>query len=70
MEQEFSAGRNILDARCSCISLETIEAQVCVDDWTRARYRQQELEQQQQLEQELSYDVPDDQTTDDTTGND
>ncbi|KAK2663327.1 hypothetical protein Ddye_001901 [Dipteronia dyeriana] len=40
VEQKFSAGGNILDARRSLLSLESIQVQVCVDDWTNAGYRQ------------------------------
>ncbi|KAK2656874.1 hypothetical protein Ddye_009926 [Dipteronia dyeriana] len=59
VEQEFSAGGNILDARRSLLSPESIQVQVCVDDWTKARYRQQEMEP------EVIYDFFDD---DHTTG--
>ncbi|KAK2659445.1 hypothetical protein Ddye_005978 [Dipteronia dyeriana] len=44
MEQEFSAGENIMDARRSLLSPESIQVQVCVDDWAKAEYRQQEME--------------------------
>ncbi|KAK2658344.1 hypothetical protein Ddye_004877, partial [Dipteronia dyeriana] len=44
VEQEFSVGGNILDARRSLLSLESIQVQVCVDDWTKDEYRQQEME--------------------------
>ncbi|KAK2645870.1 hypothetical protein Ddye_021065 [Dipteronia dyeriana] len=59
VEQEFSADGNILDARRSLLSLESIQAQVCVDDWTKTEYRQQEMEP------EVIYDFFDD---DHTTG--
>ncbi|KAK2634388.1 hypothetical protein Ddye_029180 [Dipteronia dyeriana] len=59
VEQEFSAGGNILDARRSLLSPESIQVQVCVDDWTKAGYRQQEMEP------EVIYDFFDD---DHTTG--
>ncbi|KAK2648739.1 hypothetical protein Ddye_016228 [Dipteronia dyeriana] len=39
VEQEFSAGGNIVDARRSLLSPESIQVQVCVDDWTKAEYR-------------------------------
>ncbi|KAK2645995.1 hypothetical protein Ddye_021190 [Dipteronia dyeriana] len=39
VEQEFSAGGNILDARRSLLSPESNQVQVCVDDWTKAGYR-------------------------------
>ncbi|KAK2646346.1 hypothetical protein Ddye_021541 [Dipteronia dyeriana] len=59
VEQEFSAGGNILDARRSLLSPESIQVQVCVEDWTKAGYRQQEMEP------EVIYDFFDD---DHTTG--
>ncbi|KAK2652536.1 hypothetical protein Ddye_012392 [Dipteronia dyeriana] len=59
VEQEFSAGGNILDSRRSLLSPESIQVQVCVDDWTKAGYRQQEMEP------EVIYDFFDD---DHTTG--
>ncbi|KAK2652605.1 hypothetical protein Ddye_012461 [Dipteronia dyeriana] len=46
VEQEFSVVGNILDARCSLLSPESIQVQVFVDDWTKAQNRQQELEQE------------------------
>ncbi|KAK2658722.1 hypothetical protein Ddye_005255 [Dipteronia dyeriana] len=59
VKQEFSAGGNILDARWSLLSPESIKVQVCVDDWTKVEYRQQEMEP------EVIYDFFDD---DHTTG--
>ncbi|KAK2653495.1 hypothetical protein Ddye_013351 [Dipteronia dyeriana] len=59
VEQNFSAGKNILDARRSLLSPESIQVQVCVDEWTKAEYRQQEMEP------EVIYDFFDD---DHTTG--
>ena len=44
VEQEFSAGGNILDPRRSTMSPQSLEMQACVDDWTKAKYRQQELQ--------------------------
>ncbi|KAK2634040.1 hypothetical protein Ddye_028832 [Dipteronia dyeriana] len=44
VEQEFSAGGNILDLRRSVLCPQSLEAQACVDDWTKAKFRQQELE--------------------------
>ncbi|KAK2646094.1 hypothetical protein Ddye_021289 [Dipteronia dyeriana] len=44
VEQEFSAGGNILDPRRSVLCPQSLEAQACVDDWTKAKFRQQELE--------------------------
>ena len=45
VEQEFSAGGNILDEQRSCLTPKSLQMQVCVDDWTKAQYRQQELQQ-------------------------
>ncbi|KAK2656701.1 hypothetical protein Ddye_009753 [Dipteronia dyeriana] len=59
VEQKFSAGGNILEARRSFLSQESIQVQVCVDDWTKVEYRQQEMES------EVIYDFFDD---DHTTG--
>ncbi|KAK2638850.1 hypothetical protein Ddye_026645 [Dipteronia dyeriana] len=65
VEQEFSAGGNILDARRSLLSPESIQVQVCFDDWTKAGYRQQEMEP------EVIYDFfDDDHTTGTGTGTD
>ncbi|KAI9200405.1 hypothetical protein LWI28_007288 [Acer negundo] len=50
VEQEFSAGGNILDERRSCLPPKALQMQVCVDDWTKAQYRQQEIEH------EITYD--------------
>ncbi|KAK0581450.1 hypothetical protein LWI29_007554 [Acer saccharum] len=46
VEQEFSAGGNILDEKRSCLTPKALQIQVCVDDWTKAEYRQQELQQE------------------------
>ena len=45
VEQQFSAGDNILDPIRSSMSPDSIEAQPCLDDWTKAEFRQQEHEQ-------------------------
>ena len=45
VEQEFSARRNILDEQRSYLTPKSLQMQVCVDDWTKAQYRQQELQQ-------------------------
>ena len=45
VEQEFSAGGNILDAKHSVLSLESIQIQACVDDWIKAQSKQQEIDQ-------------------------
>ncbi|KAK2662375.1 hypothetical protein Ddye_000949 [Dipteronia dyeriana] len=44
VEQEFSTGGNIMGARRSLLSPESIQVQVCVVDWTKTEYRQQEME--------------------------
>ncbi|KAK2661657.1 hypothetical protein Ddye_000231 [Dipteronia dyeriana] len=44
VEQEFCAGGNILDPRRPVLCPQSLEAQACVDDWTKAKFRQQELE--------------------------
>ncbi|KAK3204626.1 hypothetical protein Dsin_018672 [Dipteronia sinensis] len=44
VEQEFSADGNILEPRRSVMCPQTLEAQACLDDWTKAKYRQQEIE--------------------------
>ncbi|KAK0587049.1 hypothetical protein LWI29_016576 [Acer saccharum] len=44
VEQEFSAGGNILDPRRSVMCPQSLEMQACVDDWTKEKYRQQELQ--------------------------
>lgn len=44
VEQAFSAGGNILDETRSSLHPTSLEAQVCVDDWTKAALRQQEFE--------------------------
>ncbi|KAK0597411.1 hypothetical protein LWI29_024997 [Acer saccharum] len=46
VEQEFSAGGNILDEKRLCLTPKTLQIQVCVDDWTNAEYRQQEIDQE------------------------
>ena len=40
VEQEFSARGNILDEQRSCLTPKSLQMQVCVDDWTKAQYRQ------------------------------
>ncbi|KAK0578384.1 hypothetical protein LWI29_009603 [Acer saccharum] len=39
-----SPGGIILDPRRSAMSPQSLEIQACVDDWTKAKYRQQELQ--------------------------
>ena len=58
VEQEFSARKNVLDPKRSCLSPDSLEAQVLVEDWTKAKYKQQEMEYQQ-FEEELTYDIID-----------
>ena len=53
VEQAFSAGGSILDETRSRLSPESLEIQACVDDWTRAEYRQQEMEKDE--EEEFNY---------------
>ncbi|KAK3225909.1 hypothetical protein Dsin_005771 [Dipteronia sinensis] len=45
VEQEFSARGNILDTKLSLFNLESIQIQACIDDWTKAQNRQQEIDQ-------------------------
>ena len=47
VEQQFSAGSNILDPTRSSMSPYSIEAQAYLDDWTKAEFRQQEQEHEQ-----------------------
>ena len=44
VEQAFSSGGNILDVRRSTLHPSSLEAQACVDDWSRAELRQQQNE--------------------------
>ncbi|KAK0586135.1 hypothetical protein LWI29_001618 [Acer saccharum] len=37
---------NILDEKRSCLTPKALQIQVCVDDWTKAEYRQQEIDQE------------------------
>ena len=46
IEQEFSIGDNILDATRSFMSPDSIETQACVDNWIRAKFWQQEIDQE------------------------
>ena len=47
MEQEFSTGGNILDPKRSCLSPKSLQMQTCVDDWTKAQNRQEEIDQEE-----------------------
>ena len=39
MEQQFSTSDNILDVTHSSMSLNSIETQVCLDDWMKVEFR-------------------------------
>ncbi|KAK3198374.1 hypothetical protein Dsin_021789 [Dipteronia sinensis] len=47
VEQQFSAGGNILDPRHSLMSPKSLQIQACVEDWTKAQNRQQEIDQEE-----------------------
>ncbi|KAK3189556.1 hypothetical protein Dsin_029117 [Dipteronia sinensis] len=47
VEQQFSAGGNILDPKRSLISPKSLQIQACVEYWTKAQYRQQEIDQEE-----------------------
>ncbi|KAK3195654.1 hypothetical protein Dsin_026964 [Dipteronia sinensis] len=47
VEQQFSAGGNILDPIRSLMSPKSLQMQFCVEDWTKAQYRQQEIDQEE-----------------------
>ncbi|KAK3221678.1 hypothetical protein Dsin_008703, partial [Dipteronia sinensis] len=47
VEQQFSAGGNILDPKRSLMSPKSLQIQTCVEDWTKAQYRQQEIDQEE-----------------------
>ncbi|KAK3225469.1 hypothetical protein Dsin_005331 [Dipteronia sinensis] len=47
VEQQFSAGGNILDPRRSLMSPKSLQIQACVEDWTKAQNRQQEIDQEE-----------------------
>ena len=46
VEQQFSAGGNILDPTRSSMSLNSIEAQACLDDWMKVEFWKQEIDQE------------------------
>ena len=50
VEQQFSAGGNILDPTRSSMSPNSIETQSCLDDWMKAVFRQQKKEHEQTYE--------------------
>ncbi|KAK3189494.1 hypothetical protein Dsin_029055 [Dipteronia sinensis] len=68
VEQQFSAGGNILDPKCSLMSPKSLQIQACVEDWTKAQYRQQEIDQEEPYDF-FKDDQPADSRTDDH-GND
>ncbi|KAK3183515.1 hypothetical protein Dsin_030801 [Dipteronia sinensis] len=47
VEQQFSVGGNILDPKRSLMSPKSLQIQACVEDWTKAQYRQQEIDQEE-----------------------
>jgi len=47
VEQTFSVGGSILDQTHSSMSPDSVEAQGCLDDWTKVVLRQQENMQEQ-----------------------
>ncbi|KAK3182696.1 hypothetical protein Dsin_029982 [Dipteronia sinensis] len=47
VEQQFSAGGNILEPTCSLMSPKSLQMQACVEYWTKAQYRQQEIDQEE-----------------------
>ncbi|KAK3222106.1 hypothetical protein Dsin_009131 [Dipteronia sinensis] len=48
VEQQFSVSGNILDPRHSLMSPKSLKMQACVvEDWTKAQYRQQEIDQEE-----------------------
>ena len=50
VEQQYNADGNILDLTRSSMNPNSIEAQSCLDDWTKAVFRQQEKEHEQMYE--------------------
>ena len=46
VEQEFSVSGNILEATCSSLSPDSIQALAYLDDWTKTQYRQQKIDQE------------------------
>ena len=66
VEQAFSAGGDILDDSRYSMTPESLEAQACLDDWTRAERRAQEV---MRPDSEQLYDVDTD-TTASTLGSD
>ena len=40
MKEEFRVSGKILDSTRSSLSLDSIQVQVCLDDWTKTQYRQ------------------------------
>ena len=50
VEQEFSASDNILDANRLSMSPDLIEAQDCLNDWTKVEFQQLELDEKPMYE--------------------
>ena len=46
VEQECSVDDNILNTIHFSLSLDSIQTQTCLDDWTKAQYRQHEIPQE------------------------
>ena len=59
VEQAFSAGGNILDAKRSNLTPEALEAQVCLADWGKAEVREQDLQEQESEEYDTSTTIED-----------
>ena len=68
VEQAFSAGGNILEEHRSRLDPESVQMQACVADWTKAQYRQQEIDRN--AESEFFNDGGDTTTTGTGTGSD
>ncbi|KAK3230100.1 hypothetical protein Dsin_001981 [Dipteronia sinensis] len=47
VEQQFNAGGNILFPKRSPMSPKSLQIQACVEDWTKAQYRQQEIHKEE-----------------------
>ena len=56
VEQTFSSGGNILDPKRSRLAPDALEAQVCVDDWSRAFQRTQDQLHSSSSENEEFFD--------------
>ena len=58
VEQTFSSGGNILDIRRSTLYPSSLEAQACVDDWSRAELRRQQQNEPNDFENLLTIMIP------------